>query len=248
MNLTSILVYIDTTPACDIRMDFAFRLARRCDAHVTGAGLEEAVVGPGDRFDRLLREEQVSGEWQTIIGLPESYLTRYACAYDLVIVGQRDDDDGDPTALAAPENIVLSCGRPVLIVPRVAAFPRVEGNLLIAWNGSREATRAVQDASPVMSLYDAVTVLSVNPEEDADIELQAKLIDHLARHGLNAVPETTRTASGLVADAILHRAAELDAGAIVMGAYGHSRLREMILGGVTRDMLLHTGRPLLMSH
>ena len=246
MNLTSILVYIDTTPACDIRMDLAFRFARRCDAYVTGAGLEEAMVGPGDRFDRLLRQEQVSGEWQTIVGLPVSHLTRYACANDLVVVGQRDTTD--PTGLDAPEDVVLGCGRAVLIVPKVSTPPRVEGNLLISWNGSREAMRAVQDALPVMGLYDAVTVLSVNPEEDADIELQTKLIDHLARHGLNAVPETTRTASGAVAATILGRAAELDAGAIVMGAYGHSRLRETILGGVTRDMLRDTSRPLLMSH
>src|SRR5690348_186226 len=126
MNLTGILVYIDTTAACDIRMDLAFRLARRCDAYVTGAGLEEAVVGPGDRFDRLLRQEQVSGEWQTIVGLPVFHLTRYACANDLVVVGQRDTTD--PTGLDAPEDVVLGCGRPVLIVPKVSTPPRVEGN------------------------------------------------------------------------------------------------------------------------
>jgi nucleotide-binding universal stress UspA family protein len=205
MSLTSILVYVDATPASNTRIDLAFLLARRCDAYVTGAGLDEAIIGPGDYFERLLRQEQVSGEWQTIIGLPVSHLTRYACAYDLLIVGQADT--ADPTGLDAPEDVVLGCGRPVVIVPDISPPPRVDGNLLIAWNGSREAMRAVQDALPVMGLYDAVTVLSVNPEEDADIELQSKLIEHLARHGLNAMSETTRTASGVVASAILGRAA-----------------------------------------
>ena len=169
-----------------------------------------------------------------------------------VSAGPRYSPCGPSTApqsrLDAPEDVVLDCGRPVLIVPKVSTPPRVEGNLLISWNGSREAMRAVQDASPVMGLYDAVIVLSSIPTEDADIELQTKLIDHLAGHGLNDVPETTKTASGAVANTMLGRAAELDAGAIVMGAYGHSRLRETILGGVTRDMLLDTSRPLLMSH
>jgi nucleotide-binding universal stress UspA family protein len=246
VTLTSILLYVDANPASDTRIDLAFRLAQRCDAYVAAAGLEEVVAGPGERFNQLLRQEQLQGEWQTIIGLPVAYLTRHACAYDLVIVGQRDGQE--PTGLDAPEEVVLGCGRPVLIVPNGFGPRRIGGHVLIAWNGSREAMRAVQDALPLMALCDGATVLLVNPEEDADVDLQSELIDHLARHGLKAFPETTRAATGVIADAVLDRAAQLNADVIVMGAFGHSRLRETILGGMTRDMLFHAGRPLLMSH
>ena len=108
--------------------------------------------------------------------------------------------------------------------------------------------RAVQDALPVMGLYDAVTVLSVKiPEEDADIELQSKLIEHLARHGLNAMPRQPEPHRGLLPMPV-DRASNWMPRAIIMGTSGHSRLRKTILGGVTRDMLLDTSRPLLMSH
>ena len=246
MSITSILVYVDTSPASDDRVDVAVRLARRCDAHLTAAGLEEAAVGPRERFTRMLAQEQLMGEWQTIIGLPVSHMTRHAAGHDLVVLGQRNPNYS--TGLDAPEDVVLGCGRPVLVVPYGRPVNPVGGHVLVAWNSSREAMRAVQDALPLLAMSDAVTVLLVNPEEDADIVLQAELVTHLTRHGLNAFAESTRTASGVVHDAVHHRAKELGAELIVMGAYGHSRLRETILGGMTHDMLLETTRPLLMSH
>jgi nucleotide-binding universal stress UspA family protein len=85
-------------------------------------------------------------------------------------------------------------------------------------------------------------------QDDSDIALQAELVTHLTRHGLHAIAETTVTASGVIQDAVHNRGKELGAELIVMGAYGHSRLRETILGGMTHDMLLETTRPLRMSH
>jgi nucleotide-binding universal stress UspA family protein len=246
MSITGILVYIDTSPDSDDRVDLAVRLARRCDAYLTAAGLEEAAIGPRERFLRMLDQEQLQGEWQTIIGLPVSHMTRHAAGHDIVVLGQRNPNYS--TGLDAPEDVVLGCGRPVLVVPFGRPVHPIGGHVLVAWNGSREAMRAVQDALPVMALCDGVTVLFVNPEADADIELQAELVTHLARHGLNALAETTTTAAGVIPDAVHNRAKELGADLIVMGAYGHSRLRETILGGMTHDMLLETTRPLLMSH
>src|SRR6202521_4931401 len=110
MSITSILVYVDTSPDCDERVDLAVRLARRCDAYLTAAGLEEAAIGPHERFLRLLDQEQLQGEWQTIIGLPVSHMTRHAAGHDLVVLGQRNPNRS--TGLDAPEDVVLACGRP----------------------------------------------------------------------------------------------------------------------------------------
>jgi nucleotide-binding universal stress UspA family protein len=246
MPITGILVYVDTSPDSDARVDVAVRLARRYDAYLTAAGLEEAAIGPRERFLRMLEQEQLQGEWQTIIGLPVSHMTRHAAGHDLLVLGQRNPNYS--TGLDTPEDVVLGCGRPVLVVPYGRPVAPVGGHVLVAWNGSREAMRAVQDALPLLALSDDVTILLVNPEEDADIVLQAELVTHLTRHGFNALAETTRAASGVIHDAIHKRAKELGAELIVMGAYGHSRLRETILGGTTHDMLLETTRPLLMSH
>ena len=246
MSITSILVYVDTSSASDDRIELAARLARRCDAYLAGVGLEEAAVGPRERFEHRLGEDQLQGEWQTIIGLATSYVTRHAAGHDLVIIGQRNPDVS--TGLDAPADVVLGCGRPVLVVPYMLSTQRLDGHVLVAWNGSREAKRAVQDALPLMALCNDVTVFCINPEEDADIALEGELVTHLARHGLNALAESTNAMSAFVADAVLTRAKQLEANVIVMGAYGHSRLRETILGGTTRDMLRDMTRPVLMSH
>jgi nucleotide-binding universal stress UspA family protein len=108
----------------------------------------------------------------------------------------------------------------------------------------------VQDALPLLATSGAVTVLLVDPEEDADIELAEDLVLHLGRHGLHARTQVVRheLSTLAVSDTLLAQAAELDADLLVMGAYGHSRLREMILGGVTRDILRDMNVPVLMAH
>jgi nucleotide-binding universal stress UspA family protein len=248
MPITSILLYVDTTDATDDRVEVAVRLAQRFDAYLIATGLEEAAVGPKDRFMRTLKQEQLLGEWQTIVGLPSSYMARYAAGSDLVVIGQHNPDQS--SGLDKPADVVLGCGRPVLVVPYFGLLPYniVDGQVLVAWNGSREVQRAVQEALPILGLAKGITVLSVNPEEDADIVLQAEMVAHLERHGLAAIPETIRTDSLATADIVLDRAKEITADLVVMGAYGHSRLRETFLGGMTHDMLRDTTRPLLISH
>ena len=145
----------------------------------------------------------------------------------------------------------LACSRPALVVPFAGrCSDRIGENVLVAWNGSREAGRAVQDALPLLTMSGAVTVLLVDPEEDADVELAEDLVLHLGRHGLHAKTRVIRheLATLSVSDTLLAQVAELDADLLVMGAYGHSRLREMILGGVTRDILRNVNIPVLMAH
>jgi nucleotide-binding universal stress UspA family protein len=139
-------------------------------------------------------------------------------------------------------------GRPVLVVPRYGTFPTIGERVLVAWNGAREAVRAVNDALPLLQRAQLVTVLSIDPS-DADHRIpSADITLHLARHGVTAVAAQTRGTDLLVADILLSYAADLGADLIVSGAYGHTRLRELVLGGMTRHLLQTMTVPVLMSH
>ena len=248
MSISDILVYADPSPASDERLDLVFRLAHRFEAYLIGVVPEDAAA-IGDRFAKMLRQEALQGDWQMAIGLAASWVTRRAQAADLVVLGQRVPDHS--TGLDAPEDVILGCSRPVLVVPYAGRrLDRIGENVLVAWNGSRESGRAVQDALPLLTMSGAVTVLLVDPEEDADMELAEDLVLHLGRHGLHARTQVIRHELSTIAvsDTLLAQVAELDADLLVMGAYGHSRLREMILGGVTRDILKNMNVPVLMAH
>lgn len=248
MAVSDILVYADPTASSAERLDIAFSLAHRFEAYLIGVVPEDAAA-VGERFEKMLLNEAILGEWHMAIGLTEPFVTRWAHCSDLVILGQRIPDHN--TGLYRPEDVILSCSRPVLVVPYAGRRPdRLGENVLVAWNGSREAGRAVQEALPLMSVSSVVTVLLVDPEEDADIDLAEDLVAHLGRHGLHAKTHIIRhdLATLAVSDTILTQVSELDADLLVMGAYSHSRFREIILGGVTRDILRDMNLPVLMAH
>ena len=249
MGISDILVYVDPTASSAERLDIAFRLAHRFEAYLIGVVPEDAAA-VGERLEKMLLNEAILGKWHMAIGLTEPFVTRWAHCADLVILGQRIPDHD--TGLYRPEDVILSCSRPVLVVPYAGRRPdRIGENVLIAWNGSREASRAVQDALPFMSASSAVTVLLVDPDDElADVELAQDLVAHLGRHGVNAKTQMIRhdLATLAVSDTILTHVAELDADLLVMGAYSHSRFREIILGGVTRDILRDMNVPVLMAH
>ncbi len=150
-----------------------------------------------------------------------------------------------------PEHVAFASGRPVLVVPYAGHFESVGGRVLIGWNATREAARAVNDAMPLLAIADAVTVLTIDPRAgpDAHGELPGADISlHLARHGVKADIERTVSADIPVGDVLLSRAADLGAELLVTGAYGHSRVRELLLGGATRALLRSMTVPVLMSH
>jgi nucleotide-binding universal stress UspA family protein len=172
---------------------------------------------------------------------------RYA---DLTVVGQGIDLGDAPGVLAIlPEELALGVGRPVLVVPRYGTFPALGDHVLVAWNGSREATRAVNDAIPILQRAQKVTVLAIDPDGDPDRRIpSADMALHLARHGINAVAAQTRGADITVGDVLLSYAADLGVDLIVAGGYGHTRFREMVLGGATRHLLQHMTVPVFLSH
>ena len=201
-------------------------------------------------FETLASHQGLSAEWRVARGFPGPDTVLHARYADLVILGQRgpgDDALDDPD----PAEVVLDAGCPALIVPYAGQFERIERHALIAWNASRQAARAVRDALPLLKGCRKVTVLSVDPkqgihghgqEPGADIAL------HLARHGITVETDRSFTPGGDPASEILSRAADYGSDLIVMGAYGHSRMRELVLGGVTRSILQQMTVPVLMSH
>lgn len=168
---------------------------------------------------------------------------------DLVILGQSKT----PALLDrhVADHVALGCGRPVLVVPYIGAGSTLGERVFIAWNGRREAVRAIHDALPLLERAKHVTVMAINPragaEEHGDVPC-ADICLHLARHGVEAEAAEVESGDVGVGDMLLSRAADASADLIVMGAYGHSRIRELMLGGVTKHLLEHMTVPVLMSH
>jgi len=148
---------------------------------------------------------------------------------------------------------VIAAGRPVLVVPYAGIFETVGKRILVAWDGTREANRALNDALPLLADADAVTVTVMfvgTNERDLEQHWPAleRIIGHLQRHGINATPEGTLRGGLAISDILLSRAADLAGDMIVTGGYHHSQLREALIGGVSRDLLQHMTVPVLMSH
>lgn len=279
MNFKTIIVHVDDGPTCPARIAVAARLALAFDAHLTGIvgipaveliGMVRAELGEdlvrrySDAHDARCRAAAEAFRTQAEnagVGSLESRVLRsdierslatHARYADLLVMGQPDPAvprEGRSGHLL--ESALLTGGRPVLIVPYAGRFQTVGERVLVAWNASREATRAVTDSVPLLERARAVTVLTANAEASADGHGDLPGSDialYLARHGVRAEAAPTVAKDIDVGDWLLSRAFDLEADLIVMGAYGHSRLRELVLGGVTRSILQHMTVPVLMSH
>jgi nucleotide-binding universal stress UspA family protein len=204
-------------------------------------------------FDRATEALPISAQWHDFDGLPLIVGQREARLADLLIVGQ--EDQHDPAAFVAVgfvESIVLGSGRPVLVIPRVGRFSSVGGRVLVGWNGSREAARAISDALPFLRRAHAVTLVSCSLAGKSGDEWSTPpeyAVTWLAAHGVSAnVHSLTVTAPADIGERLLSEAADLETGLIVAGAYGHSRFRELVLGGATRTLLSCMTVPVLFSH
>lgn len=203
-------------------------------------------------FEDTARRQGISAEWRLASGYPSQTAALHGRYADLIMLGQLDPDDSQAALLRPlPEEVAMAAGRPVLTVPYAGQWDQIGSRVLIGWDGSREATRAVNDAMPLLAAATAVTVLAVDPASTpaghgdmpgADIGL------HLARHGVTATVETTVSSGIGVGNVLLSRASDLGADLLVMGAYGHSRARELLLGGATHTVVESMTLPVLMSH
>lgn len=186
--------------------------------------------------------------WTALEGPALDVMIGRARFADLAVIGQPSPEESDAvTDFDLPAELVMELGRPVLVVPNKGEFADVGKRVLMARAGTRESRRAATDALALLDAGSTLTVLMVNPKAD-NAANEADMKGWYARHGHDVEIRVVRTAEKEVGDVLRATAAEIGADLVVMGAYGRSRLRELILGGATHSMLKHTAVPVLMSH
>ena len=196
-----------------------------------------AAVKMREAFDHATGIRGLSAEWREIPEGPDADPALHARYADLAILAQLDPERAEADSIRLRlrlRQVALASGRPVLIVPYAGHFENVGWRVLIAWNAAREAARAVSDSMPLLTSAELVTVLTIDPREGPDGHGEipgADIALHLARHGVKTEIERRISAGLPVEEALLSRAADLGADLIVMGAYGHSRVRELLLEG-----------------
>lgn len=212
-----------------------------------GAELADIVE---QRFRQERRSQAGDDDWHLFGAGEGEDLVALARTADLVVFGQAAPDYRLPTGFG-PEDIVMASGRPMLFAPYAGEFSMIGRRVLVAWDGTREAARALHDSLPLIAKAEAVTVMTVLARE-AEVEDGAaglgRVMRHLERHGIAAKPEEPVRGEVPTADLLLSRASDLEVDLIVAGAYHHSQLREAIIGGVSRDLLDRMTVPVLMSH
>jgi nucleotide-binding universal stress UspA family protein len=211
----------------------------RTDAQAAGAEFRKAAERAG-----IMHEVRTT---DLLAGSGFEEIDRQCRVTDLVVVGQPDPDRPEPLRTPLIESILFDTGVPVLVVPYIGAPQFKLDRALVAWDGSATAARAIHAALPLLALAKHVEVLMLSSGE-SDEGAGTGLAKYLARHGLRIeLRRTTRGDIG-VADALLNFVSDNSYDWVVMGAYGHSRLREAIFGGATRDILSEMTVPVLMMH
>jgi nucleotide-binding universal stress UspA family protein len=200
-------------------------------------------------FDALKQKAEVEAEFRVLSGQAAPELVWRARMADLVVIGQ-PTPDGSAGDYSIPADVVIAAGVPVLIVPAQGSFADAGRRALVAWKHARETTRALRDALPLLAKAEQVTVLNIEPEhEPKTLALeQAGVKTMLQRHGIRATVEVAEARGRDVHELLLAKASEIGADLLVMGAYGRSRFREMLTGGVTHGIMSNMTLPVLMSH
>jgi nucleotide-binding universal stress UspA family protein len=273
----TLLVPVDERQRSTRSIELAGQLAREFDSHVIGVHVRPSqyipVVGHLEGSRKLaedLREKLVNeptqrakaqfdagvraagiakAEWRTADGDRADELAVHARYADLVIINQTDPDDVNATHFASA--VLMSLGRPALLLPYAGEFRSVGNDVLVAWSATREAARAVTDALPLLRRARRVVVTAVDAQPSPGGHGESPGADiavYLARHGVSAEVAPAASGGADPGTVILSRAHDQGADLIVMGAYGHSRVRQIMLGGATRTVLQSMTLPVLMSH
>lgn len=204
------------------------------------ARFEQAAKLAGVSFETRMMSASISGA--------SDELARMGRRFDLVVVGQAERDKPMPEEIV-DEGVLFEAGRPVVFVPFIQRESLKLNRVMVCWDGSRAATRAVGDAMPFLEKAKQIEIVIVGAKPPKSDEVPgADLGQHLARHGIKVDVKRITSPEIDVASTVLSYAADSSADLIVMGGYGHSRLREFVLGGVTRAILESMTVPVLMSH
>jgi len=280
MTYRSLLVLLDHTSSCAARTSYAMRLAKDLDCHLVGLAPTDLIDLPAAPKAAASLSECAALVWDVLRDQAEratdtfrdachaakvksfeavideankiESLVRHARCSDLTVLTQAEP--GSPNFYAAKdlvESVILNSARPTLVLPYAGHFEGVGSRVLVAWNDSREAARAVSDALPILQRARQVEVASWSEDASTEEKSMRPQLDSLHKwlmwHGVSAQMQVEPVGAG-IADAILSHAADTNAALIVMGAYGHSRWAERVLGGATRGLLASMTVPLLMSH
>jgi nucleotide-binding universal stress UspA family protein len=243
-------VFMQPAPAVTTAQSFARGTGIREVIEENQSELEGIEAHHRSLFDDIVRRHgiQSRSEWRSLTHW-SSEVGVHAYYADLVVIArpERADQVASPPDLA--ESLVLSSGRPIILFPPGGKASRVR-RVLVAWNTTRESIRAAADALPLVVKADAVEILIVDsqdPRAGHGQEPGADIARHLARHGAHVEVQRISSGGQDVGHLLLSRAAAFRADLVVMGAYGHSQLREWMFGGVTRTVLYKAGLPVLMS-
>jgi nucleotide-binding universal stress UspA family protein len=280
MTYRSLLVLLDHTPACATRADYAMRLAKRLDCHLVGLAPTDLVDLPtapkaaaslveyaalvwdalrdqAERATDAFRDACHAAQVKSFEAMVDeanktNSLVRHARCSDLTVLTQADPSAPDyPVYKDLVESVILHSARPTLVLPYAGRFDSIASRVMVAWNDSREAARALSDALPLLQRASQVEVfawIEAGSSEDKALRAQlAALQRWLMWHRVAATVRIETLGAG-IAEAMLSHAADSNADLIVMGAYGHARWAERVLGGATRGLLNSMTVPVLMSH
>ena len=278
MPYKTILVHLNDKRRAEALLEPAVRLASKHNGHLIGMHAYSMMPAPpiplpyrgkvlgsmvaAERqeteeiaaiFARMTANQPFVAEWRAVkvphVDLAPTVMD-HGRATDLIIAGQTDPDWDLSSLLDFPERLALESGRPVLVVPYIGRYPEIGRNVVVAWKPGREAARAAFDALPLLLGAEKIHILEIKERGDERPALapDTSIAAALARHGIKPSVHTSAPTDIGVGDEILSRLADLGADLLVMGAYGHSRMRELVFGGVTRSISRHMTVPTLFSH
>jgi nucleotide-binding universal stress UspA family protein len=276
MVLKDILVHVDESANCAVRIKAAVALAELHNAALTGLyviphpdipayvdfEIPEDILA--EREAELVNQAGIAekafaaasgalgsaASWRCETGHPLSILLHRSRYTDLIMVGSKDMEGAEVVFACYAEKLALESGTAVLVLPReIGEFDVSFKNILLGWNESRESTRALHDALPLLQRSDKVTAVSIRRRHEALAgDAADALTQYLLHHGIACDRKLVDNPSGSTGEALLELAEICAADLIVSGAYGHTRFRELVLGGVTRHLLTHAPIPVLIAH
>lgn len=277
MTYATVMVSLALDQSNEARLQVAGELAERFEAAIVGvaaarfapplyftdgaeaqrlideseASVERRLAGLEAQFRAATRNRGGHVEWRSATDFPARFVLAQARCADIVVSGGQSSVFSDAFALASPKDLVMQAGRPLLVVPDGANWLDLR-SVLVAWKDTPEARRAVADALPMLRKARDVTIAAIPERDDERSVVMAGVTDvaaWLARHGVTATARVSEAVRNEPAAAQLEKVAgDVGAGLIVAGAYGHSRFRELILGGVTQYLVTQSARSVLLSH
>ncbi|QUL39250.1 universal stress protein [Erythrobacter sp. JK5] len=271
--MKSILLHIDGDSCMEARMQVALDIARATGGHITCLqSVSYEVFAPGDFYGSAmaaalprikeaaeelratietdLANEDVSWEWQFLYGMPEHRLLEQSPLHDIIVVGPNDVGEEGKRASRMVGELVLKARTPVLVVPGETRRLDMSDPALVAWNGSSEACVALRAATPLLALCSKVFLATISEQSDQqrfDFPPTSGA-KYLSRHGIEAELVEIPRGDAKISETLFSAAQLRECGMMVMGAYGHSRLSEMLLGGVTRRSLTDPQLPIFLAH